>query len=138
MLDRFFKSKKHKEFVIYLIFGVLTTAVNWVISFLLFYKMGLSAAVSTAIAWAISVLFAFFTNKPFVFESHDWTPGVTLPELVKFICTRLLSGALEVGIVKITIDLLGFNPILWKIIASVIVVVLNYLFSKLVTFRKKK
>ena len=137
MLDRFFKSKKHKEIATYLIFGVMTTAVNWIVSFFLFYKLEFSAAFSTAIAWVISVLFAFFTNKPFVFESNDWSPKIVFPELAKFIGTRVFSGALEVGIVKLTIDYLALNPIIWKIAASVLVVILNYIFSKLITFRKK-
>lgn len=119
----------------YLIFGVLTTAVHWCIYFPLYYKLG-SASVSTAIAWGFAVLFAFFTNKPFVFQSHNWSLKVVIPELFKFIGSRLLSGLLEIGIVKLTIDILCLNPIIWKLLTAVIVVVLNYLFSKLFAFRK--
>ena len=135
LLKRILKSAKSREIAVYLIFGVLTTAVHWCIYFPLYYKLG-SASVSTAIAWAFAVLFAFFTNKPFVFRSHNWSLKVVIPELFKFIGSRLLSGLLEIGIVKLTIDILCLNPIIWKLLTAVIVVVLNYLFSKLFAFRK--
>jgi len=135
LLKRFIKHLKSKEIVVYLIFGVLTTAVHWSIYFPLYTRLG-SASLSTTIAWSIAVLFAFFTNKPFVFQSHDWSPKVLIPELLKFIGSRLFSGVLEIGIVKLTIDILCWEPIFWKLATAVIVVVLNYLFSKLFAFRK--
>ena len=136
MLKRFLNSFKGKEIAIYLIFGVLTTVVNYAVYFPLYYRLG-SASISTALAWSVAVLFAFFTNKPFVFKSYDWTPKVVLPEMLKFIGSRVFSGLLDIGIVKLTIDIMGLNPIFWKIVSGAIVIVINYLFSKLLTFRKK-
>lgn len=136
MLKRFLKSPRGKEITVYLLFGVLTTVVNYAVYFPLFYQLG-SASVSTAIAWCVAVLFAYFTNKPFVFKSYDWSLGVVVPEMLKFIGSRVFSGLLEIGIVKLTIDIMGLDPIFWKLLAGALVIVLNYLFSKLLTFRKR-
>ena len=126
------------EGIVYLIFGVLTTAGNWCICFLLHYKFQLSAAVSNEIAWVISVFFAYVTNKIFVFQSHSWSFKTTLPEMLKFYGGRFLTGQFETVLLSYTVDYLGLNVILWKLIAAVIVIVMNYVFSKLLIFNKKK
>ena len=136
LLKRILTNNRSKELLVYLVFGVLTTIVHFCVYFPLYYNH-FSASISTAIAWAVAVLFAFFTNKPFVFKSHNWSIPVVLPELLKFIGSRLFSGVLEIGIVKLTIDMLGLSPIFWKIATAVIVVIINYLLSKLFAFRKK-
>ena len=123
---------KYYDLITYLVFGVLTTVVNYII-----YLLHLSASVSNAIAWVAAVAFAFLTNKPFVFRSHDWSANVVVPELVKFVGTRIGSGALETLILFVTVDMLRWNGNLWKLITSVLVVVLNYVGSKLLVFRKK-
>ncbi|MDO5400229.1 MAG: GtrA family protein [Eubacteriales bacterium] len=129
--------RKHWDVIAYLVFGVLTTAVNYLVYLPVYNLLGLSAAVSNMIAWVVAVAFAFVTNKPFVFRSHDWSAKVVLPELTKFVGCRLASGVMETVILLITVDLLGWNGNLWKIITSVLVVVLNYFASKLLVFRKK-
>ena len=129
---------KYYDVLMYLIFGVLTTAVNYVVYLPCYNLLGLSATVSNVLSWAVSVAFAFLTNKPLVFRSHDWSAGVVLPELAKFVGCRIGSGALETAILLVTVDLLGWNGNLWKIITSVIVVILNYVGSKLLVFRKTK
>jgi len=83
------------------------------------------------------VAFAYVTNKPFVFRSHDWSGKTVIPELTKFIGTRLGSGGLETLILLIFVDWLGMNGNVWKLITSVLVVVLNYIGSKLLVFRNK-
>lgn len=127
---------KHRELLVYLIFGVLTTAVNYIVYLPCYNLLGVRASLSNVIAWAAAVVFAFVTNKPFVFQSHDWSAGTTVPELIKFIGTRLGSGGAETLILLLTVDILGWNGNLWKILTSVIVVVLNYIGSKLLVFRK--
>ena len=82
--------------------------------------------------------FAFVTNKPFVFRSYDWSAKVVLPELAKFLGCRIGSGVLETAILFVTVDLLKWDSNLWKIVTSVLVVILNYVGSKLLVFRKKK
>ena len=128
---------KYYDLITYLVFGVLTTVVNYIIYLPCYNLLQLSASVSNAIAWVVAVAFAFVTNKPFVFRSHDWSAKVVVPELVKFVGTRIGSGALETLILFVTVDVLLWNGNLWKLVTSVLVVVLNYVGSKLLVFRKK-
>lgn len=128
--------EKHWDIVTYLIFGVLTTVVNYLVYLPIYNLLGASAAVSNAIAWVAAVAFAFLTNKPFVFKSHDWSAKTVLPELSKFVGCRVASGVLETLILLLTVDILGWNGNVWKIITSVLVVILNYVASKLLVFRK--
>ena len=127
--------EKHWDMVSYLFFGVLTTAVNYLVYLPLYNLLGISAAVSNIIAWA-AVAFAYVTNKPFVFKSHDWSMKTVLPELGKFVGCRAASGGLETVLILLTVDILGWNGNIWKLIISVLVVILNYVSSKLLVFRK--
>ena len=131
-------AKKHKDILLYLIFGVLTTLVNYAVYLPLYNYAGASAAVSNAVAWVAAVAFAFLTNKPIVFGSHDWRPKTLLPELGKFLGCRVGSGLLETGILFLAVDLLQWNGNLWKILTSVLVVILNYVGSKLLVFKADK
>ena len=128
--------EKHWDMVSYLFFGVLTTAVNYLVYLPLYNLLGISAAVSNMIAWAAAVAFAYVTNKPFVFKSHDWSMKTVLPELGKFVGCRAASGGLETVLILLTVDILGWNGNIWKLIISVLVVILNYVSSKLLVFRK--
>ena len=125
--------EKHWDMVSYLFFGVLTTIVNYLVYLPFYNLLGISAAVSNIIA---AVAFAYVTNKPFVFKSHDWSMKTVLPELGKFVGCRAASGGLETALVFLTVDILGWNGNIWKLIISVVVVILNYVSSKLLVFRK--
>lgn len=125
------------EVLTYLVFGVLTTIVNYLVYLPVYNLMGLSAALSNAIAWVVAVAFAYLTNKPFVFKSYDWSAKTVIPELTKFVGCRVASGAAETLILLVTVDLLHWNGNIWKLITSVLVVVMNYVASKLVVFKKK-
>ena len=116
---------------------MLTTAVNYIVYLPCYNLLHLSASVSNAIAWVAAVAFAFLTNKPFVFRSHDWSAKVVVPELVKFVGTRIGSGVLETLILFVTVDMLHWNGNLWKLVTSVLVVILNYVGSTLLVVRKK-
>ena len=129
--------KKHWDILSYLFFGVLTTLVNYAVYLPLYNLCQFSATVSNAIAWVVAVAFAFLTNKPLVFGSHDWSAKVVLPELGKFVGCRIGSGLAETVIIFITVDLLSWNGNLWKIFTSILVVILNYIGSKLLVFKKK-
>ncbi len=129
--------KKHYDILAYLVFGVLTTVVNYIVYLPCYNLLGLPAVVSNVIAWVMAVAFAYVTNKPFVFRSHDWSAKTVVPELTKFVGTRVASGGAESAIIWIMVDLLGGNGNLWKLLTSVFVVVLNYVGSKLLVFRKK-
>lgn len=128
--------EKHRDILVYLFFGILTTAVNYVVYLPCYNLLGLSAALSNMIAWAAAVAFAYLTNKPFVFHSHDWSAKTVLPEFAKFVGSRVASGALETGIIFVTVDCLNWNGNVMKLVTSVLVVVLNYVASKLLVFRK--
>ena len=130
--------KAHWDIVTYLVFGVLTTVVNYAIYLPCLNWLHFSAAVSNSIAWVVAVAFAYVTNKPFVFQSHDWSLRTVLPELGKFVATRVSSGVLETLILLVAVDTLGGNGNIWKLITQVLVFVINYVGSKLLVFRKKK
>lgn len=129
--------KKYWDIISYLFFGVLTTVVNYLVYLPCYNLLGLSSALSNAIAWVVAVAFAYLTNKPFVFKSHDWSMAVVLPELAKFVACRIGSGLLETGILFVFVDYLGYDGNILKIITSVLVVILNYIGSKLLVFTKK-
>ena len=130
-------AEKYRDILSYLFFCVLTTVVNYLIYLPVFNLCGLSAAVSNMIAWVGAVAFAFLTNKPFVFHSHDWSAKTVIPELTKFVSCRLASGVLETGILLLTVDFLHWNGNLWKLVTQVLVIIINYVGSKLLVFRKK-
>ena len=130
--------KKHWDILSYLFFGGLTTVVNYIVYYPLYNTLELSATASNAIAWVAAVAFAYLTNKPFVFKSNDWSAKVVLPELSKFVACRIGSGFAETAIIFITVDLLNLNGNIMKLITSILVVILNYIASKVVVFRKSK
>lgn len=128
---------RYRDVFLYLFFGVLTTAVNYAVYLPCYNLLGWSGAGSNVIAWAVAVLFAFVTNKPFVFKSNDWSCKVLWPELTKFVGCRVGSGLLETGIIFVTADLMQWNGNVWKLITAVLVIILNYIGSKWLVFRKK-
>lgn len=128
---------KYWDIISYLFFGVCTTIVNYMIYLPCYNLLGISATVSNMIAWVVAVAFAYLTNKPFVFKSHDWSKATVIPELTRFIGCRIGSGAAETLVLFLAVDLLGWNGNIWKLITQVMVVVLNYIGSKLLVFTKK-
>ena len=128
--------EKHWDVISYLFFGVLTTAVNYIVYLPCYNVLGLSGSASNAIAWVVAVAFAYLTNKPFVFRSYDWSMKTVIPELTKFVGCRVGSGALETAIIFLTVDTLSWNGNVMKLLTSVLVVVLNYIGSKLLVFKK--
>ena len=128
--------QQHWDVISYLFFGVLTTAVNYVVYLPCYNGLHLSGSASNAIAWVVAVALAYLTNKPFVFRSFDWSAKTVIPELTKFVGCRIGSGALETAIIFLTVDTLSWNGNVMKLVTSVLVVVLNYVASKLLVFRK--
>ena len=128
--------EKYWDILMYLIFGVLTTVVNYIVFLPIYNLLGISATVSNAIAWVVAVAFAFLTNKPFVFRSNDWSWKTVGPELTKFVSCRIGSGVMETLILLVTVDILGWNGNIWKLVTNVLVVIVNYFGSKLLVFRK--
>ena len=128
--------RKHWDILSYLFFGGLTTLVNFVVYYPCYNWLAMSATVSNVIAWVVAVAFAYLTNKPFVFQSHDWSWKTIGPELTKFVGCRIGSGLLETAAIFLTVDLLCWNGNVMKLVLAVVVVILNYIGSKLLVFKK--
>ncbi|MCC0635112.1 MULTISPECIES: GtrA family protein [unclassified Clostridioides] len=127
--------KKHKETILYLFFGAFTTLVN-IVSYLFFTRViSFDFMVANALAWILAVLFAYVTNKFFVFESKKVEIKFLFKEFLSFVSFRLLSGIIEMVIMYIMVDLLFVNDLIVKIFTNIVVIVLNYLFSKMIIFK---
>lgn len=126
---------KYKEVILYLIFGVLTTLVNF-LTYILFARcFDINLTVSNAVAWIVSVLFAYVTNKIWVFESKSTKIKTVVIEMISFIGCRIVSGMLDIAMFYIMVERCHMNDIIVKIIISIFVIVLNYIFSKLLIFK---
>ena len=140
MKEWFLKLKNRvggKEMVLYLFFGGCTTLVNVAVYYLCSRIALISNVPSTVIAWFAAVLFAFVTNKIWVFQSKSKETNVWLKELASFLLCRVATGAVDLGIMWISVDRMHLNNLLFKIISNIIVIVLNYLVSKLFIFHQK-
>lgn len=169
MIKKLFE--KYREIIMYLIFGVLTTFVAWV-SYAIFTKMiptisfaGITIAHTTSanvLSWICGVIFAYVTNKIWVFESKSWKPSIAFKELWQFTASRLITGFIEwfglplilqIGancvangsdgffgkiFIWLSQPLFNVDGLIAKIAVSVIVVILNYVFSKLFVFKGDK
>ena len=128
--------KKYQSFLAYVIFGVLTTLVNLVVYYICYNKAGMSNTLSNVLAWIMAVAFAYVTNKIWVFDSKSWRWKVLKREVTAFISCRLATGVLDIVIMYICVDVLGWHAMLMKVASNVLVILLNYIFSKLVIFKK--
>ncbi len=126
---------KNKEIIMYLIFGVLTTLVDYV-SYAILLQIGVSYITSNAIAITISILFAYVTNKLWVFESQAKELKANFIEFNKFIGTRLFSMAVSMFGLILLVEICRVDEYIAKALLAVLVVVLNYVLSKLYTFKK--
>lgn len=124
--------KKYEEIIKYLIVGVLTTIISIGIYFIL-RNLNVNYQVANVISWVCAVTFAYFTNKYFVFQNKE----KSLIEFIKFIEYRLLSLVIEIFSMYALVDMMSINDRVSKIVVQVIVQVLNYIFSKLLVFKKK-
>ena len=126
---------KYKEIIMYLVFGVLTTVVNIVVYFLSAELLQINYLIYNALAWFLSVLFAYITNRKYVFESSSQN---ILKEAVSFFSSRLATGILDMVLMWLFVYFNVVNDVIAKVIVNVIVVVLNYVLSKLVVFKGDK
>ena len=134
--------KKHKSVILYIIFGGMTTVVDWSVSFLLYYFWGDAIDATpillhgaNVIAWVAAVAFAYVTNRIWVFESKRRGFIPIICEIAAFAGGRVLTLLLQEGVFC---TWLGLNEYLFKVIAAVLVVILNYFISKLLVFRKTR
>lgn len=127
---------KYRSFMFYAIFGVLTTLVNLVAYHLCYNKAGMSNTLSNVIAWVLAVAFAYITNKIWVFDSKSFRWKVLKREIPAFISCRLATGIMDLVIMYICVDVMGWHANLMKLMSNVLVIILNYVFSKLIIFKK--
>lgn len=160
LIKNLFNKFVNRETISYIIFGVLTTAVNWIATFILqkIFKSGIEAEdtaflgltfnaavlLCNAIAWVVAVAFAFVTNRKYVFESQSRGLAEVFKEFCKFVGSRLVTGAIEIVLpsvlmgIGLGMTLFGIKGAIAKAITSVAVIILNYIFSKLFVFKKDK
>ena len=129
---------KYKEIINYLIFGVLTTIVNYISYIILTKVCNIDYLVSTVIAQVIAIIFAYITNKIFVFQSKNLSKKEFLKEMFSFFGFRILSLFLDMGFMYIFVDMLHLNDVIMKLVSNVLIVIANYIFSKLIIFKKKE
>ena len=142
---------KYRELIMYVIFGGLTTAVNWrfyyifphseepFASFLIFGKEFFISEwlIAQVVAWVAAVIFAFVVNKIFVFEDKDNSPRALFRQVWQFVSVRIASFVLETLLMWVLIDILSVNTDIAKIPIAVLTVVINYIASKLLIFKKR-
>lgn len=127
--------RKYQDVLPYLIFGVLTTVVNIISYWFMAHLLYLGVMVSTVIAWILSVLFAYITNRTWVFHSKARGTQEIFREIVSFFSCRLATGVIDWGCMLVFVDVLGWWDLGVKVAANIIVIVLNYLASKLLIFK---
>jgi len=125
---------KYREALSYLIFGGLTTVINIAVYYIC-AAMGMPTAIANAIAWGISVLFAYITNRIWVFRSHS-SGKALMKEFGSFVACRVATGVLDEIIMIVGVDVLGIWGLGVKVFANILVIILNYIFSKLLIFRR--
>jgi len=133
----FFKRHINRETIYYLIFGGLTTVIGFS-SFIVFVYLNMSIAAANTISTVLAVLFAFVTNKAFVFRSKSWEAKLVIKEFLSFCTSRLFTFLVETALLIVLVDILHFNSTIMKGLTMVIVVAGNYVLSKRLVFRTKK
>lgn len=131
-------AEKHRAIILYLIFGVLTTVINWVVyvASMRVFTGAYANVISSLIAWIVAVLFAYVTNRRLVFESRARGFAPVMRECAAFFASRVLTGVLDLSIMYVFADVLRFDGKIVKLVSNIIVVVLNYILSKIVVFKK--
>lgn len=123
-----------KELLNYIVCGVLTTLIN-ILTYQILSMAGVTTLIANGIAWLLSVLFAYITNRKYVFDSHSEN---RIQECLKFYGSRISTGILDMAGMWILVDILHLNGMVSKIAMNVVVIVLNYIFSKLFVFKDKE
>lgn len=131
------------ELVSYLFAGVATTLVNYVVYFVVTRPFGslippeILTVTGTCVAWLAAVLFGYVVNKLFVFHTRCDSFAALMKEMMSFITMRLVSFGMELVLMYLTVDVMGFNDLAMKLLINILVVIANYVFSKLFIFKKK-
>ena len=127
---------KYKKIIMYGIFGVLTTILNIVTYWFCYDILHIPNIISNTIAWVVAIAVAFITNKLWVFDSKDTKKETVVAELIKFIIARVATGVIDLIIMFAAVDLMQLPAVIFKVIANVIVIILNYILSNILIFKK--
>lgn len=128
---------KNREVVLYLLFGFLTTVLNVVVFTGCIRLLNFGVLVSNVFAWIISVLFAYLTNRRFVFDSSASSAKDIIKECLGYFTGRIGTGVFDIIAVYIAVEILLLNDIITKIVVNILVVVFNYLISKFLVFKRE-
>lgn len=134
-LEVIIKKILNREAISYIFFGVLTTIVNYCVYFLFTVNFQTNYFIANIVSWIISVVFAYITNKFFVFNLTTLKLLEILKELIYFISTRIISLIIEILILYLFVDLIGISDAIVKLFAGIIVIIFNYFFSKFFVFK---
>ena len=128
--------RRYKDVIPYLFFGVCTTVVNVVVYWCSAHIFALSTMLSTVIAWILAVLFAYITNRKWVFKSDAKSRLAIAKEISSFFGCRLATGIIDWLCMFVFVEVLSINDVVIKVLANILVIVLNYVASKLIIFKR--
>lgn len=129
--------KKYEEGLNYLIFGFLAFVLNYVLYYVFESLFHINYLIATGLSWLLTVVFAYWTNRTFVFKSKNTGETNLVKEFIAFIGARIATGVLEAGLMYLMVDIAGINSYIAKLIAQTVVIVTNYFLSKLWIFKEK-
>ena len=129
--------KKYRDIINYLIFGILTVIVNLFTYYICARFLYIDIVESTIIAWLCAVVFAFITNKIWVFANKEWKKNELIEEILLFFLCRVITGVLDLIIMYVFVEKLLYTDMFIKFLSNVIVIILNYFASKLIVFKRK-
>ena len=129
--------RKYSDFFVYMIFGAMATAINTFGYAFLYEVVHIPNVISTVLALIVTIIFAFFTNKVFVYRSKGWKPSQLWKEASGFLLCRTLTGIFDVVFMYVSVDVMDLIPVLMKFIAAIFVGIANYLVGKLLIFSRK-
>ena len=128
---------KYKEVISYIFFGICTTIVNIIVYYFCSHLMCMGTTSSTIVSWVLSVAFAYITNKLWVFEDKNNEIKTVIKECIAFFSCRLATGIIDLVIMIVFVEMLLFNDVFIKIISNIVVIVINYIASKLLIFKTR-
>ena len=127
---------RYKSYILYIFFGGVTTLVNWLCFYVCAHPLHLGTVPSNIIAWIVAVIVAYLTNRKWVFESRAYGAKQIVKEAASFTVSRLVTLGVETLLMWLSVDIWGWNDLVMKIVVNIIVVILNYVFSRFFVFRK--
>ena len=132
--------KKYKEIINYLIFGVLTTVISLIVYYVAVFTFlnpenAVQLQIANILSWVAGVTFAYFTNRKYVFESQEKNK---IKEASKFVLARVTTLVMDMIIMWLGVTVLHLNDKIMKLVSQIVIIILNYVFSKVFVFKKEK